>query len=60
MHTAEKGMNGTAGALEDAVMGKSSGRGTKEDRGYVESDHRRLLQQAPEKCLNTGQPVSSS
>lgn len=53
-HMAEKGMDGTAGAQEDVVMGKSSGRGTKKDRGYVQSDHRRLLQQAPEKCLNTG------
>lgn len=47
--TAEKGTNGTAGAQEDVVMGKSSGRGTKEERGHVQSDHGRLLQQAPEK-----------
>ena len=35
--------------------GKSSGRGTKEEKGCVQSNHRRSLQQAPEKCLNTGQ-----
>lgn len=33
IYTAEKGMNGTAGAQEDVGMGKSGGRGTKEGRG---------------------------
>lgn len=55
--TAEEGTNccRTAGAREDLAMGKSSGRRTEEERGCVQSDCRKLLQQALRKHWNTGQ-----
>lgn len=54
--TAEEGANccRTAGAQEDLAMGKSSGR-TEEERGCIQSDCRKLLQQALRKHWNTEQ-----
>lgn len=53
IHTADN--EGDCRSPGGCCHGKSSGRGTKEERGRVQSDHRRLLQQAPEKCLKREQ-----